>query len=620
MDFKLLHDSFANELYRKAEQSGPQDKARIALLLDDDEFTQGRILMVAAEAALREGGQATRSVRDERGRQRTVVDETYKQVIQRLGWDTFEEAPERSEWETLDVKGAAMFRNAHNDAISRYGDVGLFPPEVLKDLKELQEAPLEDYRNLLAQHEKDGFAINARREFLRFKQQNGTLGPFDRTKGQRMFSPPAMDREGEHFDAIWTYTYWKPFIVYVEKPPGRGALDPAFLSSLESKAALLQQLHDWFQEEFVKRYELRRVKPMDEAVGFRPRRPDGTEYDSLAHQAEEENWPMTIVVLQNEDSFQRFLADTSGGNPIPGARAFYSPLNEHVITYDDREQQEEDTEWFNEAVLIHETFHLLSDHYAADPLNLKRLIREEGSLPRPRYTSILVQEGLTDHVAGFTRTGEGATAQYEFLGRNHLRLRDWKAIYRRLGNNNLFRFQDMLEVRSYGQIGNVVQKRVNELFVKRDQEAGTMQVDPVRINFAAQTAMGNYYATATMASYFLTNFRKDGRYPYRDKWWDYIGRDYKGHMTLRNFADNAAISDFAELFGMRTQEDWDRLNTEFVEFTLALEVEDVGSGGEEIPEEGEKPEDGNGDAEEQNRLPGAMRSVAREYALAGRDD
>jgi hypothetical protein len=417
----------------------------------------------------------------------------------------------------------------------------------------------------------DGFARQARAAFIRFKTANDNKAKVNRAQGKRSFSPTAMEREDDPFDTIWTYTYWAPFVVYVEKPKGRDSISPEFKETLESKAALLKHLVDYFKANFIDKYGLKRVKP-----------------EHVAAQAEEEGWPLQIVVFKDGKTFNQFVSDTSG-QPIAGARALYSPLDERVLTYDDTDDKSSDTTWFNESVLIHETFHMLSDHYAQDP----RFTRES-LLASPRYSSILVQEGLTDFVAGFSRGGgEGHSATYEFMQVNHLRLRDMKFFHQRFTKNQfLYRIQDMVDCRHYGQcIGKGID-RWRELKL-------AMPANPRAVGsfaFLQSNCLGQYYATAALAAYFFHYYEEGGAHPYRAKWWDFVGKDYKDEIKMDSQVTQIGVEAFKQTFGISTDADWDAIQKKFEKFTETLTAQDVGkSGGPEIPDgEGE----GEGGAEE----------------------
>jgi hypothetical protein len=320
-----------------------------------------------------------------------------------------------------------------------------------------------------------------------------------------------------------------------------------------------------------------------------------------AKRAEEEGWPLEIVVLKDEATFQQFCTDTMG-NAIPGARAFYSPKAQRVLTYDDRANQDPDTKWFNESVLIHETFHMLSDFYAANPI-----FTDEEQQTRPRYANILVQEGLTDSVSGFSREGTGSDATYKFLQLNHLRLRDFQFVYKLLKNNLLYRIRDTIECRHYGQCTQKAFERARELKL------------PVNPRWLQGNALGIYYPTVCQISYFFQYYKVGGDYPYRDKWWKYIGMDYKGEIGCADWNDNRGITKFKEVFGIKDDKDWDALDKKFLDFTLALKPENVGkSGGGEVKGDGSK-EDGTVNPGFPP-MPGAIPGGGKPSALPGRED
>ncbi|MCA8916451.1 MAG: hypothetical protein KDB90_13655 [Planctomycetes bacterium] len=548
-EFKAQQSDWAKALARKADSSGNADElADIALMLDTDGYPGSRVLLDTAWKALKTAKKATREVKetDPDGRQHMTLkpNPKFKDIVERLGWMPYKKPIEMDEAQLYECEGAKEYNNAYLDIDQVFRDVELYPPEMISSLKDLEGKALDSLKALKDLDAKDGFAIRARQAWLRFKQKQGG-GKVDRQKGKRSFSAKAMGRESESIDQIWTYTYWKPFMVYVERGIGQDDLDADFIESLESKAALLKHEYDWFSEHLINKYNLQRVKP---------------EHD--AERAEQEGWPMEIVVFKDSATMAQFYEDSSGQPAPPGVRAYYSPRNERVVTYDDTADMSPDTQWFNESVLIHESFHMLSDFYAANPM-----FDEDEMQTRPRYPNILVQEGLTDSVSGFSREGEGLNATYEFLQLNHIRLRDFQHIYDLLGKNLLYRVRDALDCRHYGQCVNKAFERAAELKLK---------LNPLWLQ---QAALGVYYPTVCQMSYFFQNYKEGGKYPYRDKWWDYLGKSYTGEIKTSNWSDNTGIVKFKEIFGIKNDKDWDDLDKKFVDFTLNLSPEDVGKGG-----------------------------------------
>jgi hypothetical protein len=589
-EFNVMQRTWATELARKAESGQPRELADIAIMLTEDGLAQGDGLVRNAARAMEAAKIATKRGRVE-GRHHVEADKTYEKLVKMLGWDNYTRPEMIEEYSEYDVDGFREYDLYYMGIDDVYRDTGLYPPEIVAKLKSLEAVAMQNGESAFKLHEADGFWKNARKAFLRFKTANDTSRVSDpsrvkwnRSKNQRSFCQIAMRRDNEAFEDVWTYTYWKPFIVYVEKPLGGHGRSAAFTESLDSKSALLQHLYNWFEENFITPFGLERVKP----IGLGGRRPDGSQYESLGQQAAEEGWPLQIIVLKDEATFLQYCEDEMGA-AIPGARAFYSPPNEVVITYDDHGDTSSDTAWFNEAVLIHETFHLLSDFYAAKPIDFKKYDLRGGQGPeRPRYSSVLVQEGITDSVSGFVRSGgEGRDAKYEFLKLNHLRLRDWQNTYRRLNNKNVFRIQDMLSCAHYGDVDRVGVQRVADLG------------NPIPPNHARGMARGLYYAAACQASYFFTHYQENGKFPYKDKWWEFLKLDYTGKIDIKSYYDiTPGIDTFKKVFGIKNDADWEALNKKFVDYTLNLTPENVGKGFEEPPPEDPAPEDTPSEDEE----------------------
>lgn len=553
-EWKKQQDDWAKELSIKADSADAVQMAQIALLLDNDGYAHAKNLLRTAASAMQRSGKAVRKENRD-GRTVNVADKTFEDVARRIGWESYNRPAEIDDYLRLEIDGAREYSQFYLSLDQVYADTKLFPPEVVSELRKLEKVAVENGKAFMAVHDKDKFAKNAREEWLRFKLRNDSKAKWNRAKRQRSFSPAAMRREGESFDQIWTYTYWKPFIVYVEKPPGAEGLSEEFKESLDSKSALLEHLYAWFTENFITRFGLKRVKPIG----------DG-------ERAEKEGWPLSVVVLKDSHTFEQYCEDETG-QPIPGARAFYSPSNEIVITYDDRLNSDPDRLWFNESVLIHESFHMLSDFYAANPIDHSKYDRKRGEAPpRPSYSSILVQEGITDSVAGFVREGQGRNSKYKFLEQNHLRLKSWQSNYASLNNRNVFRIQELLKSGSYVALVYVGCDRLREFGINVPHGGEGRFQGPL---------MGLYYATACQMSYFFHHYKEGGKYLYRDKWWEFLGMDYKGEIVLTSFDTTPGTEAFKKVFGIKSEADWEAINKKFEAYTKDLKPEDVGKGFED---------------------------------------
>ncbi len=603
VEFKAMQTMWAEQLAKKAESADPRAMAEIAMLLKEDDHSSANALLNRAVEAFKTTNTAARTVTVTRnGRQvrNREVDPTFEKIARMIGWDNYERPEIMSEYVDYEIAGTAEYEDYYNRGIEDISrDTQLYPPDVIQNLRDLEAVAIKNGEDAFAQDAKDGYWKKARKAWIRFKSAQDISGAADvsrvtwnRAKNQRSFCQLAMRRDNERFDDVWTYTYWKPFIVFVEKPLGGAGHSKEFMESLQSKSKLLEQLYGWFDQHFIQEMNLKRVKPIDNA-----------------ELAAKEDWPLEIMVLKDEQTFLQYCTDEMG-EPIQGARAFYSPPNSVVITYDDREDMSSDTQWFNESVLIHETFHLLSDFYAVGPIDFARL--EKGQNPsRPRYSSVLVQEGITDSVAGFLRTGgQGRDANYEFLQVNHVRLRSWQAYYRNLNQNNVFRIQDMLECLHYGHVRSVAVRRLSQLDTKHPMPAQIL---------GQQIGMGLYYATACQASYFFINFEEGGSYPYRDKWWNFLKLDYTGQIPIKSYSDpTPGIDAFKRTFGIRSDADWDTLNQKFINYTLNLQFDGSVRGGDtgEIPD----TQPGNGGSQDSvNPQARQLPKSAKQHAMRRED-
>lgn len=595
-DFKTLQESWADVLSRRFDSMNSEHQTEVAVMLDKDGYRAAtELLELAVNKMMTENRRVTME-RTVNGRKVKEVNPQFKLMAERLGWKPYARPAVFDDFERWEVEGVAEYNEAYRKITEDsevYHDVGLYPPSKLTDLQKTEQTVLDAGNALLEQDKKDGFAIKAREAFIRFKGDNRYNAKWNRQKGRRAWCPEAMRRESETIDQIWTYTYWKPFIVYVEKPFGSEALDPSFLESLDSKSALLQHLHEWFRKNFIDEFNLQRVKPIGQ--GF-AKKADGTVYATLGEQAEAEGWPIAIMVLKDQESFDTFLKDQNPDGFIPGARAFYSPPDSIVVTWDDRNSADKDSQWFNESVLIHETFHMLSDHYSAYPIDYSKIDFERGqSLTRPRYTSVLVQEGITDSVAGFQRGGgEGIRATYTFLELNHLRLQSLQGSYKQLNNRMIYRIQDLIRARHYGQCQMIGLERLEALGVQFRSQQHVQQL--------AGYCLGQYYAAACQASYFFHHYQQGGRYVYRQAWWDFLKKDYTGQIVLESYDDTKGERAFKEAFGITKDADWEKLEKEYVDFTMALDPDDVGKGSDS----GKLDETRMPGGYEESRLPGSF--------------
>lgn len=549
-DFAELLPKLAKRAVKKAEEASLDVRVDVGLRLHKDEYTElAKPLLEKAREEFVSTGKHVREVRqvgpDGVARLTLVPNKTFAQVVDALGWKRYEYPRIMDTCIEYDVAGAREFSVYYNyDVEEVWRDIGWFPPEVYEKLKELEATAVTAWEELKRLDEVDSFALKARKAWIRFQQAHDNKGKVDRVKGKRSFSPLAMQRETEDFDDIWTYDYAAPFMAFVEKPLG-APLPEGFDEFVQERMRLLQALFAWFSDNFIQPFDLRRVKP---------------QYNATI--AEKENWGLEVVFMKDKTTFELYCRDVMG-EPIPGVHAYYSPLDERVITYNNMADDDEDGRWLQRSVLTHEAFHMLSDHYAAGPMFTREQMYE-----RPRYSSILVQEGLTDAVAGVVEVD----GEFEFYALNHLRLKDFKAIYDVLGNKVIFRLRDLVECRNYSQV----------TFTAIDR-AKSQKIN-VNMNWLQNVAVGAFFAAACQAAYFFHHYENDGEHPYRQQWWGFLKDEFQGKHRLDNFTGKAGIDAFKKAFEIEEDADWDAIEKEFLEFTLALEAEDE-EGGEPVEED-----------------------------------
>lgn len=569
--FKEFRNQFAQLLARRMGESGANknDVRDVGLMLHDDGYSdlarplleKARTMMTPKDRYRSEQYEVVGEDGQPSKRTRNVPRDEYKRMCEILGYVQYsypeDEFADYYAWELPEYRPWEMRRQ---QLMEQNGGDEFFTKAEIDEIRALEDKLAKAGRALREQDKKDGMAIQARKAFVRFRQKNDDGAKF------ADFSPSVLGREGEKFDDVWDYTYWKPFIVYVEKAPGRTAAE--LRKDFATKANLLRRLESWFRKNMIEKFGLKRVLPIDgpKAVIDGPLK--GKRFETTGELAEAEGWPLEVNVLKDGQTFQLFLEAKMGGG-IPGARAFYSNPLKHVVTWDDpRAAENDESAWFNESVLIHECFHMLSDHYAASPIpwdfkrerdaSGKRVKNWYPTQERARYFNVLIQEGLTDSVAGFARDGDGENAEYQFLVHNRVRIRDWQSIYKQLDNNNLFRIRDLLDCVHYGHfgpVGNRCWKRLG-----RDKRG---YPDP-------NVYFGVYYAAACQASAFFFHYKEKGSFKYRDKWLDYIKKNYTGEVELKNYSADPGIKAFKECFGISSDADFDKMEAELVKWTLEL--------------------------------------------------
>ncbi|MCZ7606730.1 MAG: hypothetical protein M5U25_11820 [Planctomycetota bacterium] len=547
--FAAIRDSWAKHLAGKAGDGSADELADAALLLDDEGYADlAKPLLQRGWKALKDAHKATREITETRQdgttRKSIVVNKKFKDIVGRLGWEPYTRPTEMDECDRLEVEGAAEYRNAYLAVDQTWHDVGLYPPELVEQLTALEKPALEALKLLREQDARDGFAIRARQAWLRFKQSQGG-GKVNRAKGRRSFSVKAMGRDGENFTDVWTYRYCRPFVVYIEKPVG-GEVEAAHLKQLDQNLKSLAELNTWFDAQFIRPMELTRQKPLHN--------------EELA---EKEGWALEVVCFKDLATYHRYLEDTTSV-PAPKARNVYSPIEVRLVTLYDPAGSEPDRGWFDTSTMLREAFLLLADHYAAHPQ-----FSVEDMLVRPRFSCLMLQYGLADCVAGFERGKHGT----EFARLNHIRLTDFQVTYEFFGKKTLFRLRDLMAIRNYGRCLQTAMERA---------KAENIKVNPMWLQ---QVAMPIHDATACQAVYFLENFQREGRYVYRERWRGFLKDEFNGKHLLKSHDDDAGEKAFKEAFGIKGDADWEAIEAEFLEFTLALKPEDVGEGATDLPKD-----------------------------------
>ncbi|MCA8936070.1 MAG: hypothetical protein KDB68_07675 [Planctomycetes bacterium] len=534
--FEELRPLLARRLAAAAQDHGTADEiADAGILLHDDGFQDiAHPLLVLAETKLEAVFPTLTRVADgpdaSQRRGPPQIHKKYVEVVKRLGWQEWHEPAELNDWQLYEVEGWQAYRDYVWDSVpQKCRDVGLYPPATIRELDKLLEVIRGNWTKLKNEDHAAGFALKARAAWLRFKQSQDSRGKVMRNRGKRSFSPKAMGREAQAFTDIWTYQYSRPFIVYIEKPFD-AELNQAHLNDA---LGMLADLYDWFIDQFVDEMDLKRVRPQFHA-----------------ELAEQEAWPIEIVLFASREQFDRFVEESTGSE-LPGMTATYAPGDERVVAC--LPQGDEDMAWYQSRI-AKAAFQLLSDFYAPDPT-----FDEDEQMRRPRWSSLLVQEGLAECVASYAKTGQWPNTEHEFMALSPYRVASYVKTVELLEGRPLFRIRDLLEVRSYGQANQIAFKRAQEL-----------KVDAM---WASQNGIGMFFPAACMACYFFHHYQRDNEYVYRDIWWGFLHAEYNGKHKLTSFSDAAGIEGFKAAFGITSDSDWADLQREFEAFVEGLAPE-----------------------------------------------
>lgn len=427
-----------------------------------------------------------------------------------------------------------------------------------------------------ADHAKDGFARWAASAFARFRINYGV----------KYFDTPR-----------WTYAYAKPFVYFQELQSAEDNQDPESIKrNLESKARVLRQEVEYFEETIRKPFGLKRL------------------YPDVQDEVEKENAPLEIIVLSDQRSFDKAMLKKPEDSRVPpGVRAYYSPLTRQIVTYDEDDIEDDaGKDWWNKSVLIHEAWHFLSAIYIPDRVTLKFTTPEGEEGQYPAYASILIQEGLTDWVAGFEE--DKSTGKITFGKTNHLRLKSFKDITRQVTEAwkrrtatikegkaqkpdgfvpfeegkfaGILDLRGLVQVTTYGMTGIGAESNLRKYGL-----AGNLRLRA----FGSQSVLNYIYGC--QAVHYLANF-ENGKY--RDKWIQWVKDCYTqtirkrfdwGEYEAAKYTNSPGLKRFMELFELKDFEDpkWEVMNQEFLKYAMALELKNVGTG-EDEPEGG--PDEG----------------------------
>jgi len=482
-----------------------------------------------------------------------------------------------------------------NDFQAEYPS-GLAPKDdqLYIDLKEASDILLKRVQSIIADHEKDGFAEFAADAFNKFRNKWGV------ETGDK----PAA------FPGKFDYGYSEPFIFYLELE-GREDMEPEeIIANMSRKTQILKDLVDHFYATCRDPWGLERTYP-----------------DNI-DPVDRVRYPLEIVVLRDGDRYSEYQEEVMGRS-LPGARAHYSPQYRQIITWDDPEAEEDlSRQWFDTCVLAHEAWHFMSsihmpgkgviysstpDPETKEPINL------------PRYSSLVVQEGLTDYTAGFEEYEKDGRVHFKWAKVNHLRLgsfREWTTYiterWKEISQSStkidqavtweegryrgVMGAREMIRCLFYGACGQMAFENLVRL--------GFTQVRPQPRDFAiVPNATGFYYAWSCSFSYFLMNYNNG---QYADKFMQWCEEDYKDEikkqydystyyrMFRNGFKTTPGIERFMEIFEIDGLDSpmWDELDDQFYKYTME-DVEYIKvSEGYVLIDEDKKGDDLGGDSDE----------------------
>ncbi|MCF6228003.1 MAG: hypothetical protein L3J82_04940 [Planctomycetes bacterium] len=586
--FKKLRDNWAELWIKRSDEARDQEQAKLLMKLSDAGYASAEAKFEQCLGRMMKAGNATMIYKEAdtpglgripHGKFEIIVKPTFEKLALRAGWEYYlcpEEFDEFNLW-FLDAMEAYWSAEDEVDVHPTLRQMGLLPPASVAKLRAAEKTVFEEAKALKAQDDKDGFAINARQTFHRFKLHNRNGKRFNVSKGRRAFSPNALGRgkvyeegtkkivdQGETVDEVWTYTYAKPFIIYVEKPVG-GEIDPEYMEGIRQKARLLGQANEWFQSNIVKPIGLTRQLPLGPPYSVRDKDGKMTGSETPAQKAAREEWPLELVFFKDNQSFMAWANQLTGGRMPPGAVGMYSPEISKTVTW----MSDDDSGQPNQLnVVMHEVFHQLADHYAANPLDYNAWEPEE----RLRYSSVLVQEGFTEYIASI-KYEEG---KLTFGAPNLSRIVDYFATQdSHIGDLLFTRIKDLLSVQYTSQIDQVFRNRAIELKDKLKEK------NFHRAFNGSGVGIGYYYAAVCITVQFFNEYEVDGKFPLRKKWLEFIRQDYSGELAEakklvdRRVQPDKVIAAFAKVFELESDEDWQKLDDDFWEFCKALKKKHI---------------------------------------------
>jgi len=282
-------------------------------------------------------------------------------------------------------------------------------------------------------------------------------------------------------------------------------------------------------------------------------------------------------VFEDREGFDRYNRDATGHEIAGGVLGYFSPKNRWVFLYEREDAEAEGIS--NDNVMAHESTHQIQWFFSKDP-------EKRGVNYSEEFESAWFGEGWAEYVGGSCRvhpeTGEIQFSWYA-LGRA-----DWLRFMKKNGI-------PLIPIRYLAERGNY--SEFNQWIANFWLEEARSKASEAAEKFLNQPVyFSSLYAQSWYLVYFLNEY-ENGKY--RKPFLDFILTAMRGRRKPPAFRADPNVAErwesvyhaFEEIFALKTQEDWARLQREHDQF-LEKVLQDA-----PVPKkrEGEKTGEGEGD-------------------------